>query len=75
MTDTLFAKHRPTLDAALAAISRRTYWSAYPEAPSGKIYGESAKGEAEAAFKASLNRPFDLDQPHHGRRVHRTERH
>jgi len=62
MTEALFEKHRPTLDAAMAAISRRTYWSAYPEAPSGKIYGETANAEAKARFEAQLNKPFELDQ-------------
>jgi phenylacetic acid degradation protein paaN len=63
MTDALFEKHRPTLDAALAAISRRTYWSAYPEAPSGKIYGENTNAEAKARFEGQLNKAFVLDQP------------
>jgi phenylacetic acid degradation protein paaN len=63
MTDALFEKHRPTLDAALAAITRRNYWSAYPEAPSGKIYGENTNAEAKARFEVQLNKPFELDQP------------
>lgn len=58
----LFEKHRAMLDKAIAAAATRTYWSAYPEAPSGKIYGETAKADAEAAFTAMRGKPFDLGQ-------------
>ncbi|WP_270935235.1 phenylacetic acid degradation protein PaaN [Falsiroseomonas oryzae] len=51
-------KHGATLDQAIAALQSRGYFSAYPETPSGKIYGESAKAEAEAAFAALLGKPF-----------------
>lgn len=63
MTHPLFEQHRKTLDDALGAIRTRTYWSAYPEVPSGKIYGETAKDEQLAAFQARLNQPFPLEQP------------
>jgi phenylacetic acid degradation protein paaN len=63
MSHPLFDKHKKTLDGALSAIRSRTYWSAYPEIPSGKIYGENAKAEARAAFEAYLNKPFPLEQP------------
>lgn len=66
MPDTFLNAHRKTLDGALEAIRTRGYWSAYPEAPSGKIYGENAKAEGAAAFKARLDRPFQLDQPTSG---------
>jgi phenylacetic acid degradation protein paaN len=59
----LFEAHRALLDRAVAACRARTYWSAYPEAASGKIYGETARADGEAAFKALLGKPFDLDQP------------
>ena len=58
-----FETHRALLDQAVAATRTRGYWSAYPEIASGKIYGESAKADAEAAFQAMLGKPFDLDQP------------
>ena len=58
-----FAAHRALLDRAVAACRARTYWSAYPESASGKIYGETAKADGEAAFKAMLGKPFELDQP------------
>jgi hypothetical protein len=62
-SSTLFGKHEKQLNDALAAIRRRTYWSAYPEVPSGKIYGETAKDEGLAAFEARRNKYFDLGQP------------
>ncbi len=51
-------KHQATLEAAMAAARSRAYHSAYPETPSGKIYGETAKADAEAAFNALLHKPF-----------------
>lgn len=38
----------------------RAYYSAYPETPSGKIYGESANAEGKAAFEARLGKRFEL---------------
>lgn len=67
MASSLFATHTSTLEGALNAIASRTYWSAYPEVPSGKIYGETAKDVQLAAFQARLNRPFAIDgQPSNG---------
>jgi phenylacetic acid degradation protein paaN len=31
--------------------------------PSGRIYGETARADGQAAFEARLNKPFELDQP------------
>ncbi|MCJ8055633.1 phenylacetic acid degradation protein PaaN [Shinella curvata] len=63
----LFERHRPTLDAALQAAAKRDFWSAYPEVPSGKIYGETAKDEGLAAYKARLGKAFVLtDHPAEG---------
>jgi phenylacetic acid degradation protein paaN len=59
----LFEKHKPLLEQALKAIHDRTYWSGYPEIPSGKIYGENAKADGQAAFEARLNKSFSIDQP------------
>jgi len=59
----LFDKHRATLDGALAAIAQRGYWSAYPEQPSPKIYGEGAQEAGKAAALAHTNARFDLKQP------------
>src|SRR5688572_22691857 len=64
-----FTAHEPVLNRAVAAIRARGWWSAYPEIPSGRSYGETAKADAEAAFQALLNRPFALDQPADAGRV------
>ncbi|MDQ0316094.1 phenylacetic acid degradation protein PaaN [Amorphus orientalis] len=69
----LFDRHRETLKQAVEAAHTRGYWSPYPEMPSGKIYGETAKADGEAAFKAMLDAPFDLDQPTTGKRVGKEE--
>ena len=58
-----YEAHREVLEQALEAISNRGYWSAYPESPSKRVYGETAPQDGEAAFKALLDQPFELDQP------------
>lgn len=63
MPHELFERHRPLLEKAVQAIHARTYWSAYPEVPSGKVYGETAKDDGEAAFRNRLNKPFAIDVP------------
>ncbi|MBI3410799.1 MAG: phenylacetic acid degradation protein PaaN [Planctomycetes bacterium] len=63
MSHPFFERHQETLEQAVATVRSRTYWSAYPEIPSGKIYGETAKADSEAAFNARLNKPFEIDQP------------
>lgn len=60
----LIAKHRPTLDKALEAISTRAYWSPHPEHP--KAYGENGSlgvEEGKAAFEALLGDRLSIDQP------------
>jgi phenylacetic acid degradation protein paaN len=63
MSHPFFDRHHKLLDQAVAATRARTYWSAYAEIPSGKIYGETAKADGQAAFEARLNKLFPLDQP------------
>ena len=58
-----FDLHRPMLETALKAVESRAFWSPFPEIPSGKIYGETAKSDGETAFDALLGQAFDL--PHH----------
>jgi phenylacetic acid degradation protein paaN len=55
--------HRSTLDTARETIRTRAFWSAYPEIPSGKVYGETAAADGKAAFDARLGKTFDLGQP------------
>jgi phenylacetic acid degradation protein paaN len=59
----VWEQHRATLDRAVQATRERTYWSPYPETPSGSIYGETARDEGKAAFDAHLGKRFALDQP------------
>src|SRR6266568_4015647 len=59
----LYTKHADTLQRALTAIAERGYWSAFPESPSPRVYGESAAPAGEAAFRAYLGSDFPLDQP------------
>jgi phenylacetic acid degradation protein paaN len=63
MTDVFLDKHRHRLDAAVAAIASRGYYSAFDESPSPRVYGEDAAAEGKAAFEALLNQPFPLDTP------------
>lgn len=56
----LFKQHRATLDSALTAMQQRGFWSAYPEIPSGRFYGEEAKDVGLAAYEAHLNQEFSL---------------
>nr|WP_210341697.1 phenylacetic acid degradation protein PaaN [Rhizobium setariae] len=56
----MFERHRQTLEAAQKAAAERGYWSAYPEVPSGKIYGETAKDDGLAAYNAKLGKSFSL---------------
>jgi phenylacetic acid degradation protein paaN len=59
----LVDKHAERLNEALAAIAGRGYWSAYPESPSPRVYGEGTAEAGKAAFEAHLGKPFPLGQP------------
>jgi len=59
----LFERHQALLDQALRAIAERGYWSAFPESPSPKVYGEGAAEAGKAAFEALQNKPFPLTLP------------
>jgi len=63
MSHPLFEKHQATLDAAVAAIHGRGYWTPYPEMPSPKVYGETAADDGKKAFEACLGKEFELGQP------------
>ncbi|MHA7868173.1 MAG: phenylacetic acid degradation protein PaaN [Salipiger thiooxidans] len=67
MTD-LFTRHLPLLESALKALETREFWTPFPEVPSGKIYGETAKDEGESTYAALLGTAFDLPgHPEEGR--------
>ncbi|MGP3956373.1 phenylacetic acid degradation protein PaaN [Nonomuraea sp. 3N208] len=59
----MFEQHRDTLEKALSAIAGRGYWSAYPESPSPRVYGEGAAERGKEVFESYLGKPFPLDQP------------
>jgi hypothetical protein len=42
------------------SVATREFWSPFPEIPSGKIYGDTAKADGQATFDALLGQPFDL---------------
>ena len=55
----LRAAHHATLVNAMKANVERTFHAHWPEAPSGKIYGETANDDGLAAFQGQLNNRFD----------------
>ena len=57
-----FANHAETLERATTAIKERGYWSAYPESPSPRVYGETAAADGKAAFEAYLGGDFPLER-------------
>ncbi len=59
----LFDTHRALLDGALAALATRGHWSAFPENPSPKVYGEHGQAEGQAAVQALVGQDFPLEQP------------
>ena len=59
----LFEQHRGLLDDALRAIATREYFSAFPESPSPRLYGEQAAPDGMRAFEAWLGRDFPLSTP------------
>lgn len=66
---TLRERHRALLDGALAAIDSRGFWTPFPEIPSGKLYGETARDDGLAAYQARLGKPFVLSGHPESRRV------
>src|SRR5260370_31473821 len=63
MPASFFSNHQQLLNDAVTAIEQRTYWSAFPEVPSGKIYGETANQAGKAAFDSWLQHPYPLTLP------------
>lgn len=59
----LFDTHRGLLDGALIALATRSHWSAFPENPSPKVYGEDGQAKGQAAVQALMGQNFPLDQP------------
>lgn len=63
MSQNFFEKYSDTINKALAAIQERGHWSNYPEMPSGRIYGETANADGQAAFDARLGNLYELEMP------------
>lgn len=55
----MFDLHRETLNQAVGAISRRDFWTPYPE--SMRKYPEDAVKAAPSRFESLLNQPFTLN--------------
>ena len=55
----LFKKHEETINNAIKALHERTFFAAYPEHPSPKIYGETADADGQEKFKASVGKKFE----------------
>lgn len=55
--------HRERLDGALEAIRSRGYYSAYPESPSPRVYGETAAADGKAAFEAHRGTTYPVETP------------
>ena len=63
MPTSFFSNHQQLLHDAVQAIEKRSYWSRFPETPSGKIYGETANQAGKAAFDSWLRHPYPLTLP------------
>ncbi|MDN5855728.1 MAG: phenylacetic acid degradation protein PaaN, partial [Actinomycetia bacterium] len=64
--DALVTAHSDLLAQAQRVTANREFWSAFPESPSPRVYGEDAAPAGEAAFRAHLGTTFDIDQPNDG---------
>jgi phenylacetic acid degradation protein paaN len=62
MSDRFVAENTPLLEQAVAATADRGYFSAFPESPSPRVYGEGAAEAGRAAYEAHLGGRFALDQ-------------
>ncbi|MCP4597753.1 phenylacetic acid degradation protein PaaN [Neptuniibacter sp.] len=63
VAQSFYEEHLSTLEQACEAVRDRGHWTPYPEIPSGKIYGETAKADGAAAYQAALNQHFALLGP------------
>ncbi|MEM6524398.1 MAG: phenylacetic acid degradation protein PaaN [Bacteroidota bacterium] len=54
----LFDKHKNLLEKAIQALYERTFFAAYPEHPSPKVYGETADADGRERFQSMMNNNF-----------------
>ena len=59
----LYQKHLATLEKAIDACDKRYSWTAYPESPSSKIWGQEKPAAGKANFESMLGRDYPLQQP------------
>jgi len=55
----LYEKHKDILHKAVDALHERTFFAAYPEHPSPKIYGETADADGRKKFQEGLGKQFE----------------
>ncbi len=55
----LYKKHKDTLDKAVKALHERTFFAAYPEHPSPKVYGETADADGRKKFQSGVGKKFE----------------
>ena len=55
----LFEKHKNSIDAAVKALHDRTFYAAFPEHPSPKVYGETADADETPKFKSFVGKNYE----------------
>ena len=58
-TMSLFHTHKDLLNQAITALHDRTFFAAYPEHPSPKIYGETADADGRKKFQGMMGNRFE----------------
>ncbi len=58
-----YQKHLATLQKAIDACDKRYSWTAYPESPSSKIWGQEKPAAGKANFESMLGTDYPLEQP------------
>jgi phenylacetic acid degradation protein paaN len=58
----LFEKHLNLLETAIEANQQRGFYSAFPEHPSPKVYGETADEDGKKAFESHIANDFIFPQ-------------
>lgn len=57
---TYYETHKQLIEQAQTAIEERVFWAGFPEIPSAKIYGETAKADGLKNFESKLNEVFEF---------------
>lgn len=67
----LLQTHSEVLEAAMAALRTREYYSRYPESPSPRVYGENSAQDGLSAFESTRHSSYAplADQPSTGEEV------